>query len=409
MSGSTWRKGRRVAVSGAGPGGVLAALELLRQGYDVRVYERAPEPKPLSGAVLLSSPVLAVLRRYGVDVGPSFGSKTIVEFRNNRGHTRARLPFNESVEQALGIPGWHYGVVRSTAFGKMLDLLPEGVIVPSRTVTGYKETGDGVRVLFEEGAPEEADILIAADGIRSNVTEQAFGDPGLFHIGLRVWLAWCEDFGGLDRTTGAITHARDVQVSYFPMLHDGRPGWEWWVVEKSGPDAVPPADPEAHLRERVSHFAHPLPLFPDHTDFDRQVFRWEIYNRPSLPHWCKGRMAGIGDAVHPVSPYAAYGMGMAIEDGYILARELGGRDLSDLLAVSDAFARFEKERVAYVTHQVEFARKLGSQFHQAPAPVAWFRDKVFDNTGVLQKLITKDYLKDAEVMSLSLKELHVTP
>ncbi|CUH82174.1 FAD-dependent monooxygenase [Tropicibacter naphthalenivorans] len=143
MTDMNWRKGRRVAISGAGPGGVSAALEMLRQGYDVRIFERAPEPKPLGGAVLLSSPVLAILRHYGVDVGPSFGSKTLVEFRTNKGKTRARLPFNPSVKKALGIEGWHYGVLRSTAFGKMLDLLPDGIIEPGRAVTGYTETADG--------------------------------------------------------------------------------------------------------------------------------------------------------------------------------------------------------------------------------------------------------------------------
>ena len=373
----------------------------------MRVFERASEPRPLGGAVLLSSPVLAVLRHYGIDVGPSFGSKTIVEFRNHKGHVRAKLPFNEDVEQALGIPGWHYGVLRSTAFAKMLALLPDGLVVPDRAVTGYTETADAVTVEFERGEAVEADLLVGADGIGSNISRQAFGDPGLFHVGLRVWLAWCEDFGGLDRSTGAIAHGRDVQASFFPMLHEGKPGWEWWVVEKSGEDATPPADPEAHLRGIVSKFADPMPRFPDHTDFSRQVFRWEIYNRPSLTSWTKGRVACIGDSVHPVSPYAAYGMGMAIEDGYFLGRALGGRDLTDRDGMADAFARFETERVSYVNHQVEFARELGSRFHHASSPVAWLRDKVFDNTKILQKLIERDYLRDAEVMSLNLRELHV--
>lgn len=405
MTDQNWRPGRRVAIAGAGPGGVSAALELIRQDYDVRIYEKAPEPKPLGGAVLLSSPVLAVLRHYGVDVGASFGSKTRVEFRNNKGKRRALLPFNESVEKALGIEGWHYGVLRSTAFGKMLDLLPDGVIVPNRTVSGFEDHGDTVTVQFEEGDPVEADILIGADGVRSKVSEQAFGDPKLFHIGLRVWLAWCEDWGGLDRSTGAITHARDVQASFFPMLHDGKPGWEWWVVEKSdGQNA--PTDVEAHMRERLSHFANPLPKFPDHTDFSTQIFRWEIYNRPSLKEWCVGRVGCLGDAVHPVSPYAAYGMGMAIEDGYFLGRALEGRDLTRDV-VDQAFARYQEERVDYVTHQVEFARELGDRFHKAPKPVAFIRDMVFDNTGILQKVLTKDYLQDAETMSLKLKELHV--
>ncbi|CUH82176.1 hypothetical protein [Tropicibacter naphthalenivorans] len=60
-----------------------------------------------------------------------------------------------------------------------------------------------------------------------------------------------------------------------------------------------------------------------------------------------------------------------------------------------------------MTHHVEFARKLGNQFHHAPKPIAWLRDTVFDNTKTLEKLVSKDYLKDAEVMSLNLKELHV--
>lgn len=402
-----WRKGRRVAVVGAGPGGVSAALALLQHGYDVRVFERRAEPTPLGGAVLLSVPVLAILRRYGVDVGERFGSKTGVEFRNHRGKVRARLPFNPLVEKTLGIPGWHYGVLRASAFARMIELLPPGVIQADHAYVSFEERDDDIVARFENGAEIEADMLIGADGIRSAVSEQAFGDPGLFHIGLRVWLAWCDDFGGLPRDIGAICHSRRTQASYFPMLHDGKPGFEWWIVEPSGQDAPAPDDVESHVRALLEPFADPLPRFPDHTDFTTQIFRWEIYNRPSLTRWTKGRVACVGDAVHPVSPYAAYGMGMAIEDGYFLARELGGRDLSSLGDVRSAFERYEAERVAYVNHQVEFARSLGRRFHHAPPVVGFLRDAVFDNTRALQALLTKDYLADQEKMTLQLRELAV--
>jgi len=222
-----------------------------------------------------------------------------------------------------------------------------------------------------------------------------------------VFLAWCEDFGGIDRSVGVISHSRDVQASYFPMLHDGQPGWEWWVVEGSvNPDEII-SDVGQHIRNHVAKFADLLPKFAQHTNFDTQCFRWEIYNRPSLQKWCTGRVACIGDAVHPVSPYAAYGMGMAIEDGYFLARAMGGKDLTSQSDIESGSTRFEAERVYYVNQHVEFARRLGDQFHKAPTPVAWLRDKVFDNTKVLEKLIRKDYLRDSEVMSLHLKELHV--
>ncbi|MDF1679058.1 FAD-dependent monooxygenase [Ponticaulis sp.] len=402
-----WRKGKRVAIIGAGPTGVSAAIAFLKQGFDVRLFEKNPEPQPLGGAVLLSVPVLAVLREYGIDVGPSFGSKTGVQFRNNKGKVRAELPFNPNIEKSFGIPGWHYGVLRKSAFGKMMNILPDNVIVPDHGFSHYEETGDEVIAHFENGAAVTADILVGADGVRSKVSEQAFGDPGLFHVGLRVWLAWCDHIEGLDRTYGAISHGRKIQASWFPMLHDGKPGFEWWIVEPVTEDQPVPENPEAYLRNLLKDFADPLPRFPDHTNFESQIFPWNIYNRPLLKSWSKGRVVCVGDAVHPVSPYAAYGMGMGIEDGYFLAREFKNASLEDAGAVTAAFNRFEAERVDYVNHQVEFARELGQRFHHAPAPVAMIRDFVFDNTSVLGKLIQKDYLADQEKMSLALTELHV--
>ncbi|MCW1935063.1 FAD-dependent oxidoreductase [Pararhodobacter zhoushanensis] len=407
---SAWRKGKRVAIVGAGPGGLSAAIAFIKAGYDVRLYERATKPKPLGGAVLLAVPVMAILRYYGIDIVNNFGSKTITHFANHKGKVRATLPFNKSVEQAMGIDGWHYGILRMNAYDKMVTVLNQldpGALVADHALNSYEDRADDILLRFENGAEVEADLLVGADGIRSVVSRQAFGEADLFHIGLRVWLAWCEDQPGIDRNHGYIHHSRDVQASYFPMKHDGRPGFEWWVVERSDPSVPPPADTRAHLLSRLDAFPPVLRQLAETTDFKTQVFPWEIYNRASLKSWCTGRVACVGDAVHPVSPYAAYGMGMAIEDGYFLARSFKGQDLSDRAALQGACAAYEADRVDYCNHHVEFARKLGGQFHKAPRPVAAIRDFVFDNTQVLQKLIGKDYLADAERMSLSLKELHV--
>ncbi len=353
----------------------------------------------------MSVPVLAVLRHYGIGL-EDFGSKVQVEFHNHKGKVRASLPWNSKVEEAFGIEGWHYGVLRSSVFGKMLDLLPGGIVHPGRSFSHYTETESGVTLHFEAGDPEEADILVGADGIGSRVSRQAFGDPKLFHVGLRVWLAWCGHVEGMPIDRAVISHSHKYQASYFPMLHNGAKAFEWWVVEPSDENAPEPADPEAHLRNITSDFAGPLPRLLDATDFETQVFRWDIYNRPSLSHYTKSRVACIGDAVHPVSPYAAYGMGMAIEDGYFLAKFLGGRDLRNKSTVTEAFERYEVERLEYANHQVEFARKLGNIFHKLPYPLARIRDFVYDHTQVLNTQIQRDYLSDQESMCLSMIELH---
>ena len=406
MATSSWRPGRRVAIVGGGPGGISTGLAFLKRGYDVRIFERHPECQAIGGAVLLSTPVLAVLRSYGMSLD-NVGSYTVTHFASKSGTVRAKLPFNHEVEKRMGIKGWHYGVLRSSIYKKMLELLPDGVIYADHDFASYTETEDGVKVAFKNGNEITADILVGADGIRSGVSRQAFGDPKLFHTGIRLWLAWCDHIPGIPEHQGVISHSWQHQASYFPMLHDGKPGYEWWIVEPSWEGKPVPEDPKSYVGEIVKDWQQPIPQFFEATNFDTQVYRWEIYNRPSMKKWSSSRIVCIGDAVHPVSPYAAYGMGMAIEDGYFLARSLEGVDLRDLKAVSAGFELYEKHRIDYVNHNMEFARFLGTMFHKLPWPLAKLRDLIFDYTPVLSRFMQSGYLEKAETETMNLKELHV--
>ncbi|KAJ5691576.1 hypothetical protein N7488_012311 [Penicillium malachiteum] len=391
MPTSQWRPGKRIAIVGGGPGSISAALAFIQRGFDVRVFERQPEYTAIGGAVLLATPILAILRSYGMDE-KSFGS-----------HTNA----SSCLSMLSASEGWHYGVLRSSIFKKMLELLPENVIYAGHEFISYTEHEDRIELLFKNGYRETADILIGADEIRSTVSRQAFGDPRLFHTGIRLWLAWCDQIPDIPPNYGFISHKWQYQASFFPMLHEGKPGFEWWVVEPSWEGKPIPQDPKAYLADILKDWAQPLPRFLDVKDFNTQVYCWEIYNRPSLKKWSTGRVVCLGDAVHPVSPYAAYGMGMAIEDGYFLARALDGVDLQDKQAINAGFEIFEKERVSYVNHNVEFARKIGWMFHSVPRPLAWLRDVISDYTPVLSNVLKNGHLKQSEEQTLNLSELHV--
>ncbi|KAL4812034.1 hypothetical protein BDW67DRAFT_179092 [Aspergillus spinulosporus] len=247
------------------------------------------------------------------------------ECRAIGGAERTVLLLKKEVERCMGIK----------VFGKMLDL-----------VNGYEVT-DGVTICFKNGKTGTAVILIAADGIRSS----------LFHTGIRLWLAWCDQIP-------------DNPSNYaFPVLHNGKPGYECGWSSR------------AHVVSTLKHWTDSMPRLVIATNFDTQVYWWEIYNCPPLKEWPKERINGVGDAVHPVSSYAAYGMGMAIEDGYSLARALDGVDLRDARTASASFEIFGKQRVNYVNHYMEFTRFSSKMLHR--------------------------YLKSAEEETMGLKELHV--
>ena len=65
----------RVAVLGAGPAGMAAALGILKAGHEVVLYERYPEARPAGNILNLWPPPLKALRALGVDI-TDFGAPT---------------------------------------------------------------------------------------------------------------------------------------------------------------------------------------------------------------------------------------------------------------------------------------------------------------------------------------------
>jgi len=204
----SWTPGKRVAIIGGGPGGISSALAFLKRGFDVRLYEKQAACKPIGGAVLLNTPVLLILRHYGFDMSLAVDGVTNVDFQNRHGMARTRQPFHSIVEARTGIKGWNYGVLRSSVMKNLLTLLPEGVIQVNYGLDHFIEDDKGVDLHFTNGEVHRTDILVGADGIRSEVSKQLFGDPQLFHTGLRLWLAYCDHFEGIPPNWGYVSHSR---------------------------------------------------------------------------------------------------------------------------------------------------------------------------------------------------------
>jgi salicylate hydroxylase len=55
---------------------------------------------------------------------------------------------------------------------------------------------------------------------------------------------------------------------------------------------------------------------------DGALFKWGLYDRVPLEAWTSGRVAMLGDAAHPMTPFLGQGAAMAVEDAVVLARAL---------------------------------------------------------------------------------------
>jgi 2-polyprenyl-6-methoxyphenol hydroxylase-like FAD-dependent oxidoreductase len=372
----------RVAVLGAGPAGMAAALGALKAGHQVVVYERYREARPAGNILNLWPPPMKALRALGVDTD-DLGSATHTEFRNLAGKIRVRVK-DEAGWEEYG--GGFIGLLRPELYERMLAAIPPGVIRFGQQVDRIEQDDRAVTLYFADGSTAEHDVLVGADGIDSLVRRTLWGDAPKREHRLHIFGGFTFDAPAGTRPHACVlTHSRTVQGSWTSIRHKGRDGFQWWVLTATDPGAPAPADFRAAAAELAAPFPAPLPALVAATE-PQDVQRWVLRDRKPLKQWSRGRITLAGDAAHPTSPYAAYGAGMSIEDGYFLGTALRGADLADLAAVRSALQSYEDPRKPHTARQVQQAWLLGKVFHHAPAPLRPLRDLVFDHTPFLQKV-----------------------
>ncbi|TLD14963.1 hypothetical protein PspLS_10835 [Pyricularia sp. CBS 133598] len=372
-----------IAVLGGGPAGMACALALIKVGFKVRLFERYDRARPAGNILNLWPPPIYALKCMGVDV-EDLGAPCHGSFRNADGHVRADVKLSQDVLNKYG--GGFIGLLRPDLYTRMLDAVPEGTMEFGKRVVGIEDLGHCVELTLEDGSVVKTPLLVGADGIDSTVRQHLWGRaPKRSHNPMIIGGFTFTDAVQTELNECVITHNPQVQGTYTTILSNGRRGHQWWLLQ-AWPESKP--DPEK-LKERALATASGFPNGPLRdlvaATPAENLQRWRIRDREPLPRWSKGRITLAGDAAHATSPYAAYGAGMSICDGFFLAKLLRGKWLSDTEAVAGALREYDALRIPHTSDQVNLAYFLGRLFHQVPWPLTVVRDLVLDWTGLLQK------------------------
>jgi salicylate hydroxylase len=337
----------KILIAGAGLGGLAAASCLMKTGHDVEIYEQAPQLGEVGAGIQVSANAMHVLRYLGLEqavtkVGVSPGAYV---FRlHDTGEVIQRFPLSEEHERLNGAPytQLHRADFHEILAAKARELKPD-VVRLNHTITGFSETDKGVELKFGNGASARGDILIGADGLKSVVRRQIFGDAPATYTGDVAWriIVPVERLPKnllepvMSVFMGPGGHAvcyylrGGALMNFVGIIETDKPSEESWTVKM----------PWERLKADF-HGWHPIiQTIIDEADKD-QCFLWSLFNRPPIHNWSTRRVTLLGDSAHPTLPYLAQGAAMAIEDGAVLARSLGLID-----SVPDGLQLYQRNRV----------------------------------------------------------------
>jgi salicylate hydroxylase len=314
---------RRIAIVGAGLGGLAAAIALRRQGFEVQVYEQAPELAEFGAGINISPNSVKFFEAVGLaeKLRAVASEPTGLSWRDwSANEIRYSLPFDD-FQRRYGAK--YYVVHRSDLHHLLSEAVPQASIHLGKRCAQVESRNGVAGISFADGTDAEADVVVGCDGIRSTVRACVFGGEGPRYAGTMCWRALApsdalpKDYH--DRYVNQWSGEGGFVISYY-VRQDSfinfvavrqQPGWteSSWSVPSSVEEMMA-AFPKVGVKLRTMMAAA------------TSCSKWGQFTGEHAPRWTKDRITLLGDSAHAMLATFGQGANMAFEDAYVLARWL---------------------------------------------------------------------------------------
>jgi salicylate hydroxylase len=350
----------RVAIIGAGLGGLTCALALARRGVPATVHEQAPALGEVGAGITVSPNAGRVLDHLGMGeavraLGVLPGTQHVRDLAT--GATLRTMVRDADLEARHGAPYRH--LHRADLHGLLADAVEAAAPGSIRLGQRLVSVDRAGHMRFADGSENEADVVVGADGVRSAVRDCLFRTTPPTFTGQVAWR-------GLVPVEALSPPVRDEPPGIF--VGPGRlvlrypvrggslanyaifvelAGWEEesWSIRSTRAELL------GHLDGACPGVRALVEATPE-----TWLFKWALFAREPLDDWVAGRVTLLGDAAHAMLPFLGQGAATAIEDGMLLARAL------HQCPPEEALARYDANRRPYTSMVQLQSRLIGLRF-----------------------------------------------
>ncbi|MFF7547613.1 FAD-dependent monooxygenase [Streptomyces canus] len=362
----------RAIVVGAGIGGLTAALSLRRAGHEVTLVEQSRRLTEIGAGIQLAPNATRVLRRLDLlDAVAEHATRPArISFRTwSDGSEICRYVIGREAEEEFGAP--YLQVHRADLQQALAAAVPPASLRLGTAVVGIDQDDTAAHVTTASGERLDADLVVAADGIRSAARQWLFGaDEAVFShtVAYRALLPAAEVADlGLPEYAGWLGPGRHV-VHYWLRRGELLNVVAVFVTDHAAQESwTARAEPGEQLRT----FSGWDPRLLTVLDRAGQVLRYGIYTRAPLTRWHVGRVTLLGDSAHAMVPFQAQGAAQAVMDAAVLGDCLTGAAPDE---VPEALDRYVRRRVPAATSVQAGSARAGHDYHLPDGPEAEARN-----------------------------------
>jgi len=299
-------------IVGAGIGGLAAAVSLQRAGWQVRVLERAGNPRELGFALALAPNALKALRELGLaDTVAAEGAEVhTFEVRRPDGTVMKRVTFADRGTDSRSVV-----TLRPALHGALLRAVPADALLLGHDVRDVASASAAPSVTLADGRQIAADVVIAADGVGSAVRRRLHPEePPPRPSGYHALRGVTHDAAHhLDRVNVIIYLGDGIEAGF---ARASASAVYWYVSLVS--EYVKNGATAAEVLERCLHGMEPGAAALARGAKPEDVRLEPLFRRDPIDAWGSGGATLLGDAAHPVLPHTAQGAALAIEDAVAL-------------------------------------------------------------------------------------------
>jgi len=358
----------RIAIIGAGVGGLTLALSLLEVGIsDIHIYESSTGISELGVGINVLPHAMREMDKLGLLdelISVSVETSELKYFTQ-----KGQLIWHEERGVNAGYK-WpqisiHRGHLIKALHSAVLERLGADRIHTSHQLNDFTKNKDGTVTAIFNGSSNTVDCLIGCDGIHSAVRKKLYPNEGAPKWdGITMWRGVSEVKPFLKEDAMVIAGRSEHRMVMYPIskhLNDeGKVQINWVAKHKTTTAQAMPKQDWVHKVGSAD-----MPQYFKNFDFINvtslienatAIYKYPQVDRDPLPSWDFGNVTLLGDAAHPMYPSGSNGASQAILDVGVLSQQLASQS-----TIAQAISNYDNERRIKTSEIVLKNRQAGPE------------------------------------------------